>query len=53
MSEIIQVYKVSYGKDYYYTDIAPDYSDLENGEIVTEEEMSREEYESLPEFRGF
>lgn len=53
ISDKIPVWKVSFEGNHYYTDILPDFSELECGEIVTEEEMSRADYENLPEFLGF
>lgn len=50
---LIDVWKVSYEGQSYYTDKPPSPEDTENGETVTQERMHREVFEQLDEFEGF
>ena len=52
---LIDIWKVEYDGESYYTNIKPDPSEFEEGEIVTKEQkqMHREVYDHLPEFQGF
>ena len=48
---LIDVWKVNFEGDYYYTDREPE--SLEDGETVTKTMMHMEVYEQLPEHPGF
>lgn len=50
---LIDVWKVSYDGQFYYTDKLPCKEETENGETVTQEKMHKEVFEQLPEFNGF
>lgn len=50
---LIDVWKVTYEGQSFYTDREPTADELENGETVTKEKMHREVYKQLPEFEGF
>jgi hypothetical protein len=50
---LIDVWKVSYDGQSYYTDREPSTDELEDGETVTKEKMHKEVFDQLPEFEGF
>jgi hypothetical protein len=50
---LIDVWKVQYGTEFYYTEHEPIAEETESGEIVTKEKMHKEVFEQLPEFEGF
>jgi hypothetical protein len=50
---LIDVWKVQYGTEFYYTEHEPIAEEMESGEIVTKEKMHKEVFEQLPEFEGF
>jgi len=50
---LIDVWKISFEGQSYYSDKPPISEELENGETVTQEKMHKEVFEQLPEFEGF
>ena len=50
---LIDVWKVTYDGQSYYSDHEPAVNELEDGETVTKEKMHREVFEHLMEFDGF
>ena len=50
---LIDVWKVSYDGQHYYTDKAPTSEETESGETVEQTKMHKEVFEQLPEFEGF
>lgn len=50
---LIDVWKISDGHLYYYTDNANDIYEEGAGLIVTKEKIHKEIFENLPEFNGF
>jgi len=50
---LVDVWKISYDGQSYYSLTAPCKEETENGETVTQEKMHKEVFEQLPEFNGF
>jgi hypothetical protein len=50
---LVDVWKVSYDGEFYYTDKEPDSSEFEDDETVEKTKMHWKVYNQLPEFEGF